>query len=57
MAEEMSSLQVKQIVIIVFVEGEPEPQVFIENPLDYLNILENKIQNFKGTFHVEDQLA
>jgi len=40
-----------QIVIIIFVDGVPEPQVFRESPERYIGVLTSKIQNFKGKYN------
>ena len=51
MLRERYGMNLKQIVIIIFVDGQTEPQVFRETPERYIGVLENKIQNFKGKFN------
>lgn len=46
MVEERFGYKTKQIVIMILVDGVTEPQVFIENPDDYIVVLKKKIKNF-----------
>jgi genome maintenance exonuclease 1 len=47
MYEEMSGEVTKQIVVIIMVDGEDEPQVFIKNRDDYVDALMEKINTYK----------
>lgn len=50
---EMVGLSINQIVIIIAVDGRPEPQVFIKNRNDYIDGLLKKILIYqKENFHV-----
>lgn len=51
MMHEMYGFTAKQIVIIIFVDGGPAPQVFQETPEQYIKVLSGKIANFKGKFN------
>jgi hypothetical protein len=50
MLKELYGIWPKQIVTIIFVDDVPEPQVFIENPDDYVQLLNIHIEDFKGEF-------
>lgn len=47
MYEEMTGIKCKQIVVLISVDHEPEPQVFIKNRKDYLPELANKVKQFR----------
>lgn len=38
---------INQIVIIISVDGQPEPQIFIKEPIDYVDSLINKVWLYK----------
>jgi hypothetical protein len=48
MYEEMTGVQAKQIVVLISVDGEMQPQVFVKNRRDYIPELANKIKEFRG---------
>lgn len=50
MCKELYDIKVDQIVIIMFVEGVPDPLVFIENPENYMDQLLKEIENYKGKY-------
>ena len=52
MLREMTGLNAEQIVIIISVDGESEPQVFIKNPDDYVDLLVSKIKEYKESNNV-----
>lgn len=52
MLREMTGLIAEQIVIIISVDGETEPQVFIKNPDDYVDLLVSKIKEYKESNNV-----
>lgn len=47
MYEELSGFKPTQIVIIIAVDGEPEPQVFVRNPKNYYKMLHQKMNDYK----------
>jgi genome maintenance exonuclease 1 len=47
MYEEMTGIKAKQIVVLISVDHEPEPQVFVRNRSDYVPELANKIKTFR----------
>lgn len=47
MYEEMTKCQIHQIVIIISVDGEDTPQVFIKDRIDYIDSLMTKIESYK----------
>lgn len=48
MYEEMTGIQCKQIVVLISVDNEIEPQVFVKNRKDYIPELANKIKTFRS---------
>jgi genome maintenance exonuclease 1 len=46
MAEELSDLEIKQIAILIAVDGQPEPQVFVKDRQPYVNAV---IELFDGS--------
>ena len=52
MLREMTGINAVQIVIIISVDGETEPQVFIKNPDDYVDLLVSKIKEYKESNNV-----
>ena len=53
MYQDMFGVSVPQIVIIIAVEGEPEPQVFIEKPIDNVENLVKYISAYRKEMHYE----
>lgn len=47
MYEEMTGIQCKQIVVLISVDGEVRPQVFMKNRRDYIPELANKVKQFR----------
>ena len=47
MYEEMTGIKAKQIVVLISVDDEPEPQVFVRQRGDYIPELYNKIKQFR----------
>lgn len=47
MYEEMTGIQCKQIVVLISVDGEVRPQVFVKNRRDYIPELANKVKQFR----------
>ena len=47
MYEEMTEFQINQIVVIISVDGESRPQVFIKDRIDYIDSLMIKIERYK----------
>ena len=50
MYEEMTGVPCKQIVVLISVDGEIKPQVFVKNRKDYIPELANKIKQFREEF-------
>jgi genome maintenance exonuclease 1 len=50
MYEEMTGIQCKQIVVLISVDGEVRPQVFVKNRRDYIPELANKVKQFRQEF-------
>lgn len=48
MYEEMTGTQCKQIVVLISVDGEMQPQVFVKNRREYIPELANKIKEFRS---------
>lgn len=48
MYEEMTGIQCKQIVVLISVDGEMQPQVFVKNRKEYIPELANKIKEFRS---------
>ena len=48
MYEEMTGIQCKQIVVLISVDDEPEPQVFVKQRSEYINELARKIKQFRS---------
>ena len=48
MYEEMTGIKAKQIVVLISVDDEPEPQVFVRQRGDYVPELYNKIKQFRS---------
>ena len=48
MYEEMTGIKAKQIVVLISVDDEPEPQVFVRQRGDYIPELYNKIKQFRS---------
>lgn len=48
MYEEMTGVKAKQIVVLISVDGEMQPQVFVKNRRDYIPELANKIKEFRS---------
>ena len=47
MYEEMTGIQAKQIVVLISVDHEPAPQVFVKDRKDYIPELARKIKQFR----------
>ena len=47
MYEEMKNIRVNQIVVLISVDGETEPQIFVRNRKDYVPELARKIKQFR----------
>lgn len=47
MYEELTGIQINQIVIIISVDGLDKPQVFVKNRIDYIDSLMTKIEVYK----------
>jgi hypothetical protein len=47
MYEEMTGTQINQVVVIISVDGEDKPQVFIKDRMDYIDSLMMKIEAYK----------
>jgi hypothetical protein len=47
MYEEMTGVQCKQIVVLISVDHEIQPQIFVKNRRDYIPELANKIKTFR----------
>lgn len=47
MYEEMTGIKARQIVVLISVDHEPEPQVFVKDRNDYMPELANKIKQFR----------
>lgn len=47
MYEEMTSIQCKQIVVLISVDGEMHPQIFVKQRKEYIPELANKIKQFR----------
>jgi hypothetical protein len=52
MYEELTGIPIDQIVIIISVDGETEPQVFIRDKSYYVESLVNKIKAYKEAHNV-----
>jgi genome maintenance exonuclease 1 len=52
MYEEMTGIQCKQIVVLISVDHEPQPQIFVRDRKDYMPELANKIKQFKMVYTV-----
>ena len=50
MFESMFGKTIEQVVVIITVDGETKPQVFIKNRNDYIDSLCTKIENFKKDY-------
>jgi genome maintenance exonuclease 1 len=48
MYEEMTGIKAKQIVVLISVDGEMQPQVFVKNRKDYVPGLAEKIKEFRS---------
>lgn len=48
MYEEMTEVKAKQIVVLISVDGEMQPQVFVKNRKDYVPGLAEKIKEFRS---------
>lgn len=48
MYEEMTGIKAKQIVVLISVDGEMQPQVFVKNRREYIPELANKIREFRS---------
>lgn len=48
MYEEMTSIQAKQIVVLISVDGEVQPQIFVKHRKEYIPELFNKIKEFRS---------
>lgn len=48
MFSEMTGMKVKQIVTVVKLDGDPEPQIFIKKPIDFVRPLLERVNKFKG---------
>jgi hypothetical protein len=47
MYEDMTGIKARQIVVLISVDHEPEPQVFVKNRSQYVPELYNKIVQFR----------
>ena len=47
MYEEMTGIQIHQVVVIISVDNEDKPQVFVKNRIDYIDSLMAKIEAYK----------
>jgi genome maintenance exonuclease 1 len=47
MYEEMTGKEVHQVVVVISVDGEDKPQVFIKNRIDYIDSLTTKIKLYQ----------
>jgi genome maintenance exonuclease 1 len=47
MYEELTGIQINQIVIIISVDGLEQPQVFVKDRIDYVDSLITKIEAYK----------
>ena len=47
MYEEMTGIKARQIVVLISVDNETEPQVFVKDRNDYMPELANKIKQFR----------
>lgn len=47
MYEEMTDIQINQVVVIISVDGEDKPQVFIKDRIDYIDSLMMKIEAYR----------
>lgn len=47
MYEEMTGIQIHQVVVIISVDNEDKPQVFVKNRIDYIDSLMTKIEAYK----------
>ena len=47
MYEEMTGIQCKQIVVLISVDDEPEPQVFVKQRGEYIPELARKVKQFR----------
>lgn len=47
MYEDMTGVQAKQIVVLISVDHEPQPQIFVKNRSDYVPELANKVKQFR----------
>jgi hypothetical protein len=47
MLEEMYGLKAKQIVIMVCIEGEIKPQIFVRDRSEFLPLLREKVKEFR----------
>lgn len=50
MYEELTGIQINQIVIIISVDGLDKPQVFIKNRIEYIDSLMTKIEAYKKEY-------
>jgi hypothetical protein len=50
MYKELIGVLPKQIVVIIAVDNEPEPQVFVKNPHDYILSLYKKVKTYNKEF-------
>lgn len=48
MYEEMTGMKAKQIVVLISVDGEMQPQVFVKDRKEYISELANKIKEFRS---------
>ena len=52
MYEEMTGIQAKQIVVLISVDHEIHPQIFVKNRKDYIPELAKKVVSFRNEFNL-----
>ena len=52
MYEEMTGIQAKQIVVLISVDHELHPQIFVKNRSDYIPELARKVRSFRDEFNL-----
>jgi len=52
MYEEMTGIQAKQIVVLISVDHEIHPQIFVKNRKDYITELARKVVSFRNEFNL-----
>lgn len=51
MYEELTGIQIHQVVVIISVDGTNEPQLFVEDRIDHIDSLMNKIDEYKKEYN------